>query len=97
MQDEIFMDIPAVRGFSDKFQNVGEILDGVSTTMEALMTTLKMTAFIGNVGGTAVANFLEQLKPVIDELAEKCREMSRDLADSATAYENEDAATSRYY
>ena len=71
MQDEIFMDIPAVRGFSDKFQNVGEILDGVSTTMEALMTTLKMTAFIGNVGGTAVANFLEQLKPVIDELAEK--------------------------
>lgn len=95
--ENVFMDIPAVRDMGKRFETIGETLEMVSTILENLMTVLKVTAFVGLVGGAAVANYLEQFKPIIDKLAEKCREMSQDLEKSATAYENNDAATSRYF
>lgn len=91
MNDEVFMEVPAVRTFSKNFQSFSEILENVSKVLEALMTLLKTTAFIGLVGGTALLMFLEQIKPVIDQLAEKCAEISQDLTASVDAYERGDA------
>jgi hypothetical protein len=59
--------------------------------METAITTLKTTAFMGLVGGYAVATFLERIKPVVDQYAAKCNEMGNDLNASATAYQNGDA------
>lgn len=89
--EEVYMDVPAVQNMGRQFENIGNILEGVSAALEALMTVLKMTAFIGLVGGFAVERYLAQLKPVIDRLAEQCIEIGGDLAASARAYQNGDA------
>lgn len=89
--DEIYMDIPAVQNIAKTFGDISEVLKTVSKVLEALVLTLKTTAFIGLVGGYAVAQFIETIKPHIDELAEKCAELMKDVNASIAAYERGDA------
>jgi hypothetical protein len=91
MSEEIYMDIPAVRGIARSFGQMEEVLRAASRAMETAITTLKTTAFVGLVGGYAVAAYLEQIQPVIDQYAARCNEMSNDLNASVTAYQNGDA------
>ena len=88
--DEVYMDVPAVRDFAKAFGTISDVLETVSKVLQALITTLKTTAFIGLVGGYAVAHFMELIKPHIDELAEKCAELNQDLDASVDAYERGD-------
>ena len=91
MSEEIYMDIPAVRGIANNFGQMEQVLRAVSRSLETAIVTLKTTAFVGLVGGYAVAAFLERIQPVIDRYADRCDEMSNDLNASVTAYENGDA------
>jgi hypothetical protein len=86
----VFMDTDAVRGFGKNFQTISEVLDGVAKAMEVLSNVLKATAFVGLVGGYAVAQVLDQIRPQIEKLAEKCEEISKDLDASVDAYERGD-------
>lgn len=90
--NEIFMDVTAVKGMSSRFGEMGENLNRVSSGIEATLTVLKTTAFIGNFGSFVVQNYLENLKKAIDNFAAKCEEMAGDLQNSAEAYERGDAA-----
>jgi uncharacterized protein YukE len=90
MSEEVYMDVPAVRGIAQRFGQMGETLQGVSKALQAAITVLKTSAFIGLFGSYALATYLEQIEPVITEYAEKCVEMNQDLDASATAYENGD-------
>jgi len=59
---------------------------------------LKATAFIGLVGGYAVIQFIEMIKPHIEEMAEKCKELMDDLSKSVDAYERGDQlGATRFY
>lgn len=89
--NEIFMDVPAVQNMSSRFNDIGEVLKGVSNVLEVCMTILKTTAFIGLVGGMAVERFISTLKPIIDKLSAESLELGHDLAEAATAYQNGDA------
>ena len=91
MSEQVYMDVPAVRGIARNFGQMENVLRVASRSMEAAITTLKTTAFVGLVGGYAVATFLERIKPVVDQYAAKCNEMENDLNASATAYQNGDA------
>ena len=91
MSEEVYMNIPAVRGIARSFGQMEDVLHAASRAMEAAIATLKTTAFVGLVGGYAVAAFLEQVQPVIDRYAARCNEMNNDLNASVTAYENGDA------
>lgn len=91
MADQLYMDVPAVQAMGKRCDDIGEILQKVSNVLEVCMTILKTTAFVGLVGGIAVERYLEQLKPVIDELAEKNLEFGRDLRDAADAYQRGDS------
>ena len=96
--DEVYMDVPAVRNMAKAFGTISEVLQGVVKVLEMLIMTLKTTAFIGLVGGAAVAQFLEMIKPHIEDLAEKCEEISGDLDKSVDAYERGDAlGATRFY
>lgn len=95
--ENVFMNVPEIRTMSRRFDEIGGHLEMAANTLQSLMDNLKATAFFGAVGSAALANYLEQLKPVIDTLSQKCQEMSRDLENSATAYENNDANTSTYF
>lgn len=95
---QIQMDVPKVKGMGKTFGDIGDVLDGISKVLQALLAILRSTAFVGMFGGWAIQSYLEQLKPVIDRLAEQAKEIGKDLVASATAYENGDAVGStRFY
>ena len=87
----VYMDTDAVRAIAKKFQELGELLENVSSKLEMLMNRLKMTAFMGLVGGYAVIAFIQTIKPQIDRMAQKCEELHGDLNQSVDAYERGDA------
>ena len=98
MTDEIYMEVPAVRQMAKTFGQLGEILQAVSKVLEGLSMTLKVTAFMGLVGGLAVAFFIDRINPQLKELAEKCQELNEDLDASVDAYERGDAVgATRFY
>jgi hypothetical protein len=91
MSEEVFMNVPAVRGIARNFGQMRDVLQAASRSLETAVATLKATAFMGLVGGYAVADFLENVQPMVDRYAARCDEMENDLNASATAYENGDA------
>jgi hypothetical protein len=87
---EVYMDIPAVRGIAKVCSDVGETLDTVNKTLETLVTVLKTTAFMGLIGGLAVAQFIDSICPFIEQTAQKCLELNKDLTASVDAFERGD-------
>ncbi|MCA9994785.1 MAG: hypothetical protein KDE56_03490 [Anaerolineales bacterium] len=87
----VYMETDAVRGMAKNFGTIGDVLQAVNKVLEGLSTALKMTAFIGLVGGTAVAHYIDTIRPQIEEIANKCDELNRDLEASVKAYEQGDA------
>jgi hypothetical protein len=96
--NEVFMDIPAVRGMAKKFGDISEVLINVNKALEALSTTLKAVAFIGFVGTAVAAQYIDTIKPYIKQMADKCAELNKDLATSVDAYERGDVTgATRFY
>lgn len=89
-QQGVYMDTDAVRSMAKSFGTIGDILQAVNRTMEVLSNTLKATAFIGLVGGLAVAHYIDAIRPQIEDIAEKCEELNKDLETSVAAYERGD-------
>lgn len=88
--EEVYIDVPAVRNMATTFGTISDILKAVCKALEMLIMTLKATAFIGLVGGYALIQFLEMIKPHIEDMAEKCAELNSDLDASVDAYERGD-------
>lgn len=96
--DEVYMDVPAVREMAKNLGTIGETLTNVVKVLDMLLTTLKTVAFIGMVGGAAVALFIEMIKPYIERLAEKFTELGGDVSASADAFERGDTVgATRFY
>jgi len=89
--DQVFMNIPEVRKIAKEFGQISNTLKQVCKTLEALCNVLKATAFVGMVGGLAVAHFIEMVKPYIQQIADKCAELMKDVNASVDAYERGDA------
>lgn len=88
--EEIYMNVAAVKEMANKFNGMNDKLEQTSKTLQAAIMMLKATAFIGMGGTAAYAAYLEKLKPQIDQYAARCSEMSQDLVKSAEAYERGD-------
>jgi len=86
----VYMDTDAVRGFAKTFGTISDVLNNINNVLQTLSTVLKTTAFIGLVGGFAVAHYIDQIRPRIEDIAEKCEELDGDLKASADAYERGD-------
>ena len=98
MAELVYMDIPAVKNISQQFGIIGDVLKTVAKTLEALSNILKTTAFIGLVGGMALAHIIDMVKPYIQQMADKCQELKKDVMDSVLAYERGDAqGATRFY
>jgi F0F1-type ATP synthase beta subunit len=96
--DEVYMDVPAVREMAKGLGTIGETLTNVVKVLDMLLTTLKTVAFIGLVGGAAVAQFIEMIKPYIEKLAAKFTELSGDVNASVDAFERGDQiGATRFY
>lgn len=68
---DVQMDIPVVEDMANKFKSTSDVLKGVSKALQIAIMILKMTAFVGLVGGLAVERFLSWLKPQVDEMADR--------------------------
>ncbi len=98
MATEVYMDIPAVRGMAKSFDNISDVLHGVAKVLETLANILKATAFIGLVGGAALLLIIEHVRPHVEEVADKCEELSGDLSASVDAFERGDElGATRFY
>lgn len=96
--EEVYINVPAVRDIAKTLGTVGETLEKVNKTLEMLSMMLKTTAFMGMVGGLAVANFIDTIRPRIEDMAEKCQELNKDVAASVDAYERGDQqGATRFY
>ncbi len=98
MADKVYMNVPAVRGIAKNFKQIGDTLDNVTRVMEALVNILRGTAFVGLVGGLALAQYIDSIKPHIQQMGRKCQELFGDLNRSVDAYERGDAlGATRFY
>ena len=96
--DEVYMNVPEVRNIAKMFNTMSEVLTTIGDALETLSETLKHTAFIGLVGGAVAILVIDTIRPRVDELAEQCGEISRDVDASATAFENGDQqGATRFY
>lgn len=86
----VYMDTDAVRGMAKSFGTIGDVLQAVNKAMQTLSNVLKATAFVGLVGGYAVAQYIDSIRPQIEDIAEKCEELNKDLDASVNAYEQGD-------
>lgn len=92
------MDTDAVQRIADGFEAASNVLQGVSKALEMAMNTLKMTAFIGLVGGLAVERYIAGIKPQIDRLAKYCDEVHKDLEVAIKKFvDGDEQGASRFY
>jgi hypothetical protein len=92
MEEETYLDVPAIRNMARLFDAIGGVMRAVSAALQALMLVLQTTAFVGLVGGAAVEHYIARIQPEVKRLADLCEEMSRDVDTSVDAYERGDAA-----
>lgn len=92
------MNVPAVRGVAKTCNDVGETLSVVNKTMETLVTVLRTTAFMGLVGGLALAQYIDSIRPYVEQVSKDCLELSKDLGISVNAFERGDQqGATRFY
>jgi hypothetical protein len=98
MANEVYMDVPAVRGMAKKFGEIGEVLSNVNKVLETLSNTLKAIAFIGFVGTAIAAQYIDTIRPYIKQMADKSTEIGKDLTTSVDAFERGDQlGATRFY
>jgi uncharacterized protein YukE len=93
MSNEVQIDYEAVEQAAGGFDDAATTFNRVSVALEAAMTILQTTAFIGLVGGAAVQNYLANIKPEVDNVAAICRELSGDLRSTVATHRNADQQT----
>jgi hypothetical protein len=80
------MDTEEVARIADGFNTTSQVLKRVSAALEDAMMMLKVTAFVGLVGGAAVERYIAMIKPRIDRLSARCEEISNDLRTARMLY-----------
>lgn len=97
MAEEVFMDIPQVEKMSKDFATFGEVLDAVAKTLEALSMIMKATAWISLGATSAVAAFIDRIKPNVQKASAKMKELSTDIQSAIRAYRDGDYSGSRRF
>ena len=93
-EQEVYMDIPAVTNMAHAFGGFGDALKTVSSILQAAIDLLNATAFIGDVGGAAVASWLNIIKPNVDNMANKMSELQNDIQGAINNYVTGDTSGS---
>jgi hypothetical protein len=94
---DVSMDYDVVQGIADGFGVAGDTLQGVSAALEAAINILRVTAFVGLVGGLALERYLSGIKPNVDKLAATCQEMQQDLIGAIVSLRDGDTSGSQRF
>jgi len=96
-EEGVYMDVEATIKMADRFRDFSDILKNVSKALEAAMTTLQVTAFVGMVGGAALQRYIAFLKPNVDNMANKCAELHLDIMGAVVSYRDGDVSGSKRF
>ena len=97
MAEEVYMDIPQVQRMAQSFGTFGEVLQQVGKALEAAIWVLRITAFVGDVGDFAIAQWLSDYKPIVDGLAQKMLELRGDIESAINNYQTGDITGSTHF
>lgn len=93
----VYMDVEAVENMAKRFDQISDLLKNVSKALQVAITTLRVTAFVGLVGGAAVERYLSRIKPQVDKLADKTQEIQVDLMGAIVSYRDGDISGSKRF
>lgn len=93
-EQEVYLDVPAVTSMAHAFGGFSDALKTVSSILQGAIDLLNATAFIGDVGGAAVAAWLGTIKPNVDNLANKMSELQNDIMGAINNYVTGDTSGS---
>ncbi len=97
-EDVQLMDLPVLRKGAARLAATGETFATISDNLKQLVEVLIASPFTRLTGGEAIAYLTQVTIPRIDQLANQCAEMSRDMQASIAAFERGDATgATRYY
>lgn len=88
------MDYDAVEDMASGFSTANDVLEAISTALQAAIAILKATAFLGMIGNAALAFYLEGIKPNVDRLAATTEELSQDLRNAVAIVRDGDTTVS---
>lgn len=91
------MDYEAVLKAAQNFDEAGSKLKKVDIALEAALRVLQTTFFTNLVGGAVVASYIRSLQGPIQELANKCTEMSGDLQKTVQDTRERDSEVSNLF
>jgi phage-related protein len=93
----VYMDVDAVQGLADGFQNMGDVMNTVGQGLEIAIDVLRASAMFGMVGNLAIAAYLDNIKPAVQKLADKFSELNRDLIGAIVSYRDGDSSGSKRF
>ena len=96
-QEGVFMDIDSVQRMADGFRSMGDVMKAVGQGLEIAIDILRATAMFGLVGNLALANYLDGIKPHVDNLGTKFGEMNYDLIGAIVSYRDGDTSGSQRF
>ena len=91
------MDYKVVTQASKMFGTTADMLKTVGKVLEALIQVLRATAFFSGGTSLALANYLENIKNKINNLAKVCQEFEGDLARAVSDHKKGDVQGKRYF
>lgn len=91
-RSEVFMNIPKVQNIQKQLKTFSEILDGISKFLSGLAKALHATAFFSFGATEAQAQFLDKIHPKMKKQSEKLSQLSVDVGEAITAYQNGDTS-----
>lgn len=95
--EEIYMDVPAVRDIAKQLQQISDVLKAVCKALDVIVNLLKATAFFGMVGNLVAVQFIESVKPYIEDVSEKCSDYCSKVNKAADNYERGDLAAANRF
>lgn len=91
------MDYEVVTAVSKGFDAAAQSLRTVAKVLEVLINILRQMAFASMGTSLALANYLENIKKMIEELAKVCDEFAGDLARAVTDHKKGDIKGKSYF
>lgn len=89
---EVYMDKDAVSNIAEGFDTAGDVLKAVNMSLEAAIQLMNSNAFVGAVGGAAIQQYLNMIRPRVEDLSVTCTEMSEDLRQAVALREQAEQA-----
>ncbi|HRE46780.1 MAG TPA: hypothetical protein PLD47_03575 [Aggregatilineales bacterium] len=94
-------DVSMDYGICEKMANIhgvsSDVLKGVSKALKIASDILKATAMFGMVGNLALAYYLDNIRPKVDQLAEDNAELKKDVLGAIAALRDGDNTGSQRF